>query len=57
MAEFLDGYTGADIQAISEEATLLTIRNAIEDVNIKKIEISNITSQLENLLQFFQARI
>ena len=49
MAELLDGYTGADIQAISEEATLLTIRNAIEDVNIKKIEISEINSQLENL--------
>jgi transitional endoplasmic reticulum ATPase len=49
MAELLDGYTGADIQAISEEATLLTIRNAIEDVNIKKIEISKLNSQIENL--------
>ena len=49
MAEFLDGYTGADIQAICEEATLLTIRDAIEDVNIKKIEISKLNSDLESL--------
>ena len=49
MAEFLDGYTGADIQAICEEATLLTIRDAIEDVNIKKIEISKLSSDLESL--------
>ena len=34
MAEALDGYTGADIQAICEEATLLTIRKAVSDPNI-----------------------
>ncbi|MHA1273241.1 MAG: CDC48 family AAA ATPase [Promethearchaeota archaeon] len=49
MAEELEGYTGADIQAICEEATLLTIRKAVNDPNIdtkdaesvKKVEISN----------------
>ena len=29
-----EGYTGADIQAICEEATLLTIRKAINDTKI-----------------------
>ena len=34
MAKAMDGYTGADIQAICEEATLLTIRRAVSDKNI-----------------------
>jgi transitional endoplasmic reticulum ATPase len=34
LAHDLDGYTGADIQAICEEATLLTIRKAVEDAKI-----------------------
>jgi transitional endoplasmic reticulum ATPase len=34
LAEALEGYTGADIQAISEEATLLTIRRAVSDPNV-----------------------
>ncbi|MFX0021865.1 MAG: CDC48 family AAA ATPase [Candidatus Hermodarchaeota archaeon] len=34
MAQDLEGYTGADIQAIAEEATLLTIRKAVADLNI-----------------------
>ncbi|MFW9971901.1 MAG: CDC48 family AAA ATPase, partial [Candidatus Odinarchaeota archaeon] len=34
MAQNLEGYTGADIQAICEEATLLTIRKAVVDTNI-----------------------
>lgn len=34
MAELLEGYTGADIQAICEEATLLTIRRAVDDASI-----------------------
>ena len=34
MASELEGYTGADIQAICEEATLLTIRKAVVDTNI-----------------------
>ena len=34
LAQDLEGYTGADIQAICEEATLLTIRKAIIDTNI-----------------------
>ncbi|MHA2008485.1 MAG: CDC48 family AAA ATPase [Promethearchaeota archaeon] len=48
MAQNLDGYTGADIQAICEEATLLTVRKAVSDANInthdatsvKKVKIS-----------------
>jgi len=34
MAQILEGYTGADIQAICEEATLLTIRKAVLNTNI-----------------------
>jgi transitional endoplasmic reticulum ATPase len=34
MAQRLEGYTGADIQAICEEATLLTIRKAVANPNI-----------------------
>ncbi|MBY9006654.1 MAG: AAA family ATPase, partial [Candidatus Lokiarchaeota archaeon] len=34
MVKRLDGYTGADISAICEEATLLTIRKAIADISI-----------------------
>ncbi|MFW9875578.1 MAG: ATP-binding protein, partial [Candidatus Thorarchaeota archaeon] len=34
MAQDLEGYTGADIQAICEEATLLTIRKAVGDTSI-----------------------
>jgi len=34
LAEELEGYTGADIQAISEEATLLTIRDAVANPDI-----------------------
>ncbi|MFX1312109.1 MAG: CDC48 family AAA ATPase [Promethearchaeota archaeon] len=34
MAQDLENYTGADIQAICEEATLLTIRKAVNDTKI-----------------------
>ena len=34
MAQKLEGYTGADIEAICEEATLLTIRRAVANTNI-----------------------
>jgi transitional endoplasmic reticulum ATPase len=48
MADILEGYTGADIKALCEEATLLTIRNAITNSSIntkdaesvKKVNIS-----------------
>ena len=48
LAEELDGYTGADIQAISEEATLLTIRDAVanpeiitnNEESVKSVEIT-----------------
>lgn len=38
IAEDLDGYTGADIQAISEEATLLTIRRVIAENKIDTMD-------------------
>ncbi|MFX1448915.1 MAG: CDC48 family AAA ATPase [Promethearchaeota archaeon] len=51
LAEALENYTGADIQAISEEATLLTIRKNIPIVNEKKLELQNYKEQLEQLQQ------
>jgi len=51
LAEALENYTGADIQAISEEATLLTIRKNIPIVNEKKLELQNYKGQLEQLQQ------
>ncbi|MFW9781698.1 MAG: CDC48 family AAA ATPase [Candidatus Heimdallarchaeota archaeon] len=49
LAEDLEGYTGADIQAISEEATLLTIRNAVPSINEKKQKIQDYDNQLKIL--------
>jgi transitional endoplasmic reticulum ATPase len=49
LAEILDGYTGADIQAISEEATLLTIRKNIPVVNEKLKDLTEKQTQLEHL--------
>ncbi|MHA1704427.1 MAG: CDC48 family AAA ATPase, partial [Promethearchaeota archaeon] len=49
LSESLDGYTGADIQAICEEATLLTIRKAIIQVDIKKKKIFEFNEQIELL--------
>ena len=49
LSENLDGYTGADIQAICEEATLLTIRKAIIQVDVKKKEIFEFNEQIELL--------
>jgi transitional endoplasmic reticulum ATPase len=42
LAEALEGYTGADIQAISEEATLLTIRKAVSDPNINTQDANSV---------------
>jgi transitional endoplasmic reticulum ATPase len=49
LAEILDGYTGADIQAISEEATLLTIRKNIPIVDEKIKELAEQQTELEDL--------
>ncbi|MCK4383992.1 MAG: AAA family ATPase, partial [Candidatus Lokiarchaeota archaeon] len=49
LAESLEDYTGADIQALCEEATLLTIRKNIPIVNEKKQEIQDYQEQLEQL--------
>jgi transitional endoplasmic reticulum ATPase len=38
LAELLEGYTGADIKAICEEATLLAIRRAVRDENINTLD-------------------
>jgi SpoVK/Ycf46/Vps4 family AAA+-type ATPase len=45
----LEDYTGADIQAIAEEATLLTIRKAIPAVDKKKVELKELMDHLEQL--------
>jgi len=47
LAESLEDYTGADIQALCEEATLLTIRKNIPIVNEKKQEIQDYQEQLQ----------
>ena len=49
LAEALDNYTGADIQAIAEEATLLTIRKEIPTFNKKKVELQKLEDDLDNL--------
>jgi len=49
LAEALEDYTGADIQAIAEEATLLTIRKAIPAFNKRKVELQELKDQLEQL--------
>ena len=49
LAEALEDYTGADIHAIAEEATLLTIRKAIPTVNKKKAELQELKDHLEQL--------
>jgi transitional endoplasmic reticulum ATPase len=51
LSEALEDYTGADIQAICEEATLLTIRKNVPAVNEKKEEIYKYEEQLEKLQQ------
>ena len=49
LAQQLDGYTGADIQAICEEATLFTIREAIPLINEKRKDLFKYNQQLELL--------
>jgi len=49
LVEGFDGYTGADIQALCEEATLLTIRRTIPAFSEKKKEIQNYNIQLKQL--------
>jgi ATP-dependent 26S proteasome regulatory subunit len=49
LAKALEDYTGADIQAIAEEATLLTIRKAIPTFNKKKVELQELMDHLEQL--------
>jgi transitional endoplasmic reticulum ATPase len=61
IAERLEGYTGADIQGICEEATLLTIRKALADSSIntddsesvKQVKISKkeIEDAMEKILK------
>jgi len=38
LAELLEGYTGADIKAICEEATLLAIRRGVKDENVNTLD-------------------
>jgi transitional endoplasmic reticulum ATPase len=49
LANALENYTGADIQAIAEEATLLTIRKSLPSVDEKKKELLKLNKKLDNL--------
>ncbi|MFX0058896.1 MAG: CDC48 family AAA ATPase [Candidatus Hodarchaeota archaeon] len=49
LANALENYTGADIKAICEEATLLTIRKSIPIVNEKKKQLLEYDLKLEKL--------
>ena len=49
LAEALDGYTGADIEAICEEATMLTIRNAVPTFTLKRQKFIELNQELELL--------
>jgi transitional endoplasmic reticulum ATPase len=61
MAQILEGYTGADIQAICEEATLLTIRKAVvnttintqnaDSVKVVKISKAEFDESIEKVLK------
>jgi transitional endoplasmic reticulum ATPase len=49
LAKALEDYTGADIKAIAEEATLLTIRKEVPTFNKKKAELQELKDHLEQL--------
>ncbi len=61
MAQEIEGYTGADIQAICEDATLLTIRKAVtnkkidtqnaDSVKVIKISKEELTESIEKILK------
>ena len=55
MAEKLEGYTGADIQGICEEATLLTIRKAVSDSNINTQDAESVKSVTLSKVEFDKA--
>ncbi len=55
MVKNLDGYMGADIQAICEEATLFTIRKALYDNNINVSDSESIKSVYISKEEFDQA--
>jgi len=55
MAQDLDGYTGADIQAICEEATLLTIRKAVLNRNINTQDAASVKNVKISRSEFEEA--
>ncbi|MHA2268761.1 MAG: CDC48 family AAA ATPase [Promethearchaeota archaeon] len=55
MAQDLEGYTGADIQAICEEATLLTIRKAILNRNINTQDATSVKTVKISQVEFVEA--
>ncbi len=55
MAQVLEGYTGADIQAICEEATLLTIRKAVNDTNINTQDADSVKGVKISKAEFDEA--
>jgi transitional endoplasmic reticulum ATPase len=55
MAQELEGYTGADIQAICEEATLLTIRKAVLNTNIDTHNATSVRNVKVSKAEFEEA--
>ncbi|MFW9824635.1 MAG: CDC48 family AAA ATPase [Candidatus Thorarchaeota archaeon] len=55
MAQGLEGYTGADIQAICEEATLLTIRRAVVNKNINTRDANSVRTVKISNAEFQEA--
>ena len=55
MAHDLEGYTGADIQAICEEATLLTIRKAVLNENINTHDVTSVKNVKISNAEFEEA--
>jgi len=55
MAQELEGYTGADMQAIAEEATLLTIRRAVSNSNINTKDAKSVKKVKISKAEFDQA--
>ncbi len=55
MAQGLEGYTGADIEAICEEATILTIRKAVADSNINTQNADSVKGVKISKMEFDKA--
>ncbi|TFF99541.1 MAG: AAA family ATPase [Promethearchaeota archaeon] len=55
MAKQLDGYTGADIASVCEEATLMTIRRVVNDPSVKTYDKESVKNVSVSKKEFNQA--